>query len=142
LPVVEIGEAWRQVPKAPSLILIVEDDEDIRAMMKELFEGEGYRVVTAVDGRDALDVIERIGKPSVILLDLMMPRMSGGDFLETARRRRPDLARVPVVVITGYAQMMFSVSPVERMLTKPVDLNALLDIVRQYCRPTVVPMRN
>ncbi len=126
----------RQVPDSPPLVLIVEDDVDVREMMKELFEDEGYRVAVATDGRDALDVIDRIGRPNVILLDLMMPRMSGGDFLEAARRKRPDLARVPVVVITGYAQMMFSVSPVERMLTKPVDLHALLDIVRQYCRPT------
>ncbi len=116
------------------LVLIVEDDVDVREMMRELFEDEGYRVAVAIDGRDALDIIDRIGRPNVILLDLNMPRMSGGDFLEAARRKRPDLARVPVVVITGYAQMMFSVSPVERMLTKPVDLHALLGIVRQYCR--------
>ncbi len=129
------------VPDSQPLVLIVEDDDDVRDMMRELFEDEGYRVATAGDGRDALDLIERIGKPNVILLDLMMPRMSGGDFLEAARRKRPDLARVPVVVITGYAQMMFSVSPVERMLTKPVDLHALLDIVRQYCKPVAAPRR-
>lgn len=124
----------KPAPRAP-LVLIVDDEPDVRDMMRDLFEGEGYLVETAEDGQDALDKLETIGRPSVILLDLMMPRMSGNAFLEAARKKRPEMARVPVVVITGYAQMMMAAQSVTRILQKPVDLSALLAIVRGYCEP-------
>jgi len=120
---------------ASSLVLVVEDDDDLRATMQEIFEAEGYRVITAGDGRTALDLIDQWERPGVILLDLMMPRMSGGDFLEAARRKHPELARVPVVVVTGHAQKRFALPHISRTMQKPVDLNALLNIVRQVCRP-------
>lgn len=124
------------------MVLVVEDDADVRETMQDLFESEGYRVTTAEDGLAALDVLDRIERPGVILLDLMMPRMSGGDFLDAARKKFPDLSRVPVVVITGYAQLRYSVPNAARTLSKPVDLGSLLAIVRKVCRPAAAAGRS
>lgn len=123
-------------PSPPPLVLVVEDDADVRDTLRELFEDEGYRVATAEDGRVALELLERIDRPGVILLDLNLPEMSGTAFLDAARRKFPGLARVPVVVLTGYAQLALAVRDVTRTLMKPADLGTLLAVVRQVCRVT------
>ncbi|MBM4357740.1 MAG: response regulator [Deltaproteobacteria bacterium] len=138
-----MGRASERSGLAP-LVMVVEDDEDVRETMRAIFEAEGDRVATATDGQDALELLERIEPPGVILLDLMMPRLSGGDFLETARRRHPALLRVPVVVVTGHAQSRFAMPAVTRTVAKPLDLGALLAIVKQVCRrpPARAPHRH
>jgi len=89
----------RYVPHGEELILVVEDDESVRSVLRRAFEKDGRRVVEAENGRIALEQIER-EMPDLVLLDLMMPEMDGFEFLD-AIRERPEMRSVPVVVLTA-----------------------------------------
>lgn len=80
-------------------ILVVEDDEISGHLLRRNLEKEGYPAIIAANGRAALEVI-RLRKPSVILLDLMMPEMDGFEFVQIVRSRK-DLNDVPIIVLTG-----------------------------------------
>lgn len=80
-------------------ILVVEDDEISGHLLRRNLEKEGYAVMLAANGREALDQI-RMRLPAVILLDLMMPEMDGFEFAQTVRTRR-DLREVPIIVLTA-----------------------------------------
>jgi signal transduction histidine kinase/DNA-binding response OmpR family regulator len=80
-------------------VLVVEDDADSRALLRRSLERAGYPVVEAVDGRDALERL-RQSRPSLILLDLLMPRMDGFALLD-ALRARDDWREIPVVVVSS-----------------------------------------
>lgn len=117
----------------PFEVLVVEDDDDVREALLLLLGGEGVHAVGATDGRDAIDRIKAGLHPSLILLDLMMPVMDGERFLR-ARMTDPDLAAIPVVVVSAMQRM--KVDPVELhvddMIPKPVNPSRVLDAVRQY----------
>ena len=121
----------------PFGVLVVEDDDDVREALLLLLDDEGVRAVGATDGRDALEKIAAGFRPSLILLDLMMPVMDGERFLHH-RKVNPRLARIPVVVVSAMQRMR--VDPVEldvdEMIPKPVDPVRVLETVRQY-RPAV-----
>jgi CheY-like chemotaxis protein len=123
--------AGRSTPHCP--VLIVEDDADLREMMAQLLTLEGYGAVTAANGRDALDYLQRGDYPDIILLDLMMPVMDGWEF----RRRQtanPALANVPVIVLSALDQSRAADLGGAAFLKKPLDFDRLLSLVRQYCR--------
>jgi CheY-like chemotaxis protein len=110
-------------------VLVVDDDHEIRSAVRELLEGEGYRVFQAVDGRDALAVLAAIPFPRLIVLDLLMPIMNGWELLR-ALKRDPRLAAVPVVVLSAVTDF----SPDEeltRFLRKPLDVDQLLALVHE-----------
>jgi CheY-like chemotaxis protein len=113
-------------------VLVVEDEEDLREMMREALELHGYAVVTAREGKDALDKLARIDRVCLILLDLLMPGMNGWDFFETIREQ-PKLASVPVIVHSSAASR--APAGVTRVLQKPLVLDRLLSTVEQYCVP-------
>ncbi|MBI5544496.1 MAG: response regulator [Deltaproteobacteria bacterium] len=79
--------------------MVVDDDPPTREMLRRQMEGDGWQVVEAADGRDALAHLEE-GVPQVILLDLMMPEMDGFEFV-SEMRRRPEWRQIPVVVVTA-----------------------------------------
>ena len=80
-------------------VLVVDDDADVRELLRRMLESDGYAVVEAENGRAALGAL-RAGRPAVILLDLMMPEMDGFEFV--AELRRDEAWRtIPVVVITA-----------------------------------------
>jgi CheY-like chemotaxis protein len=81
-------------------LLLVEDDPDHRAVVREVLEDEGYRVETAVHGRDALGRLLAGPPPDLILLDLMMPEMDGFEFLDRVRDD-DELHEIPIVVLTA-----------------------------------------
>ena len=85
-------------------ILLVEDDFDVREALAETLRDEGYRVECAVDGEQALDYLRAGGKPGLILLDLMMPRMSGTEF-RMVQKVDPQLCGVPVVLLSADGRM-------------------------------------
>jgi CheY-like chemotaxis protein len=111
-------------------VLVVEDDEDLRELMRDALEQNGYAVVAAEDGQDALDKIGGIEKICVVILDLLMPVMNGWEFLRQFRER-PEQADVPVVVHTSAPNA--APAGASRVVQKPVLFDRLLSIVREYC---------
>ena len=122
---------------AMSAVLVVDDDEDSRVACQLILEMEGYRTVTACSGEAALRAHrERPQAIGLIVLDLMMPRMNGGDFL-ALKARVEGLARVPVVVLsaTPEAGRALDSEDVKAVLAKPVRLAELLAAVRRWVVP-------
>lgn len=115
-------------------VLVVEDDPDIRGLLVELLQHEGIHVRTAADGRAAIRCLREGERPRVILLDLMMPIMSGWEF-RTEQQKDPSLAEIPVVVLTGDTsiQQKRHLIAADQYLIKPVDVEELLGVVRRYC---------
>src|SRR5689334_4531116 len=116
-------------------VLIVEDDEDIRELLADVLRDQGYPVLTAKNGIEALASLRSGAKhPGLILLDLMMPVMNGFQFLE-AFRGDPDLKSIPVTVVTAHGAL----AAAERdalavpILAKPVALPVLLETVARHC---------
>jgi CheY-like chemotaxis protein len=119
-------------PTSPGIVLVVDDDPDIRDALCELLEDEGYRVVSASNGQEALVYLKTREPPCVILLDLMMPVMDGWEF----RRRQqndPRWSGIPVVVITAAGKYGASSIAAERILPKPLQLEHVLEALAQYC---------
>ena len=113
-------------------VLLVEDEDELRDSMRDLLEGNGYAVITARDGREALDALARvdIGTLCLVLLDLLMPGMNGWDFFD-AMRARSELAGVPVVVHSSAPSR--APRGVARVMQKPLQPERLLAVVREYC---------
>jgi CheY-like chemotaxis protein len=118
-------------PDGP-LILIVDDDTDIRNTVAGILQDEGYRVAKAGNGREALTYLETPAnpRPHLILLDMMMPIMDGPAFREH-QQQSPDLATIPVLVFTAFGTPS-DVSWAAGRLTKPLRLEALLTMVAKH----------
>jgi CheY-like chemotaxis protein len=82
------------------LVLVVEDDPDVREALVVVLRDAGYGIRAAVNGFDAIEALRRGPRPSAILLDLMMPGMNGYEFREE-QRADPAIAGIPVIVITA-----------------------------------------
>ncbi|HLL00531.1 MAG TPA: response regulator [Myxococcaceae bacterium] len=111
-------------------VLIVEDDEDIRAAMAELLEGEGFEVSVASNGQEGLEVLEQLGHPCLVLLDLMMPVMSGEDFLRNMREN-PSFGRIPVIIVTASGRQ--PLPGAQGILKKPFEIGDLFATVAAHC---------
>jgi CheY-like chemotaxis protein len=116
------------------LVLVVDDDRDIRESLADLLGDEGYRVVTASDGQEALEILRQLdGQPCVILLDLMMPIMSGAE-LHAEMAADPKLATIPVVVISADASVKQKAAALgSEYLAKPMHFDRVLHAVERYC---------
>jgi CheY-like chemotaxis protein len=108
-------------------ILIVEDDADIREALAEALQEDGTEVVVATDGLDALARLGTGPIPSVILLDLRLPRLGGEEFLRELRGD-PRFERVPVITMTAGSGRADGNDIVAR-LHKPIDVDDLREIV-------------
>jgi CheY-like chemotaxis protein len=111
-------------------ILVVEDEKELREMMCEVLEMNGYSVVTAGEGQAALDAMEGIEHVCLVLLDLLMPGMNGWDFFREVRARA-KYDDVPVIVHSSAPAG--APEGATRVLRKPVQFDRLLDVVREYC---------
>lgn len=117
------------------LVMVVDDDRDIREALSEVLEDEGYHVVTAEHGLAALERL-RSGspRPCLILLDLMMPTMDGRQF-RSEQRQSPELAAIPTVVLSAFTHV--EKEPIAQdaagVLKKPVQLATLLATVNRLC---------
>jgi CheY-like chemotaxis protein len=116
-------------------VFIVEDDVDTREMLGRFLELEGFAVETAANGKQALERLSVGARVSVILLDLMMPVMDGWEF-RRQQSRRQDLASIPVIVVSAAGRDRLEQIEADAYLSKPVDLEALLERITRYCRPT------
>lgn len=116
-------------------VLLVDDDAEIRAVVRLILETEGYGVVTAADGAEALRYLRGGERPGMILLDLRMPGMDGRGFRE-AQRADALLADIPVVIFSGDRDAgQVAASLGTACLLKPIDLERLLDVVERHCAP-------
>ena len=111
-------------------VLIVDDDSELREGLCDVLSEEGYSVIGATDGADALEQLSEFALPDVVLLDLGMPRMDGYEFLE--RRDADELLRgIPVIVISSSADRTRLGYRTCTTLTKPVDLVKLLGVLQR-----------
>jgi CheY-like chemotaxis protein len=114
-------------------ILLVDDDPDVRALLGEFLLQHGYEVHAARDGRHALQLLAKMEPPALILLDYVMPALSGSQFLER-KRWNPRLRGIPVVILSAWTRQW---SPTKLdavdVLSKPVDLDRLLALVTHIC---------
>ena len=111
-------------------ILVVDDDEDIRSIVGEILEDDGYEVEEAENGREALEKLTAMSQaPALVLLDMMMPEMTGAQvLLALAGNRR--LAAMPVVVLS--AQPVANANGARKVVRKPLSRDALLALVHEF----------
>jgi CheY-like chemotaxis protein len=112
------------------MVLLVEDDQDVREAIQQALEFEGYQVKTARHGQEALSIIDPSSPPALILLDLMMPVMDGWEFLNK-RSEKPALKSIPVIVFSAAGDRA-APTGVTAIIRKPVDLDVLTESVRPY----------
>ena len=114
-------------------VLVVDDDADVRVLLETYLELEGFDVLTACNGWDALLRL-RHARPSVILLDLMMPIMDGVEF-RRHQQGQATLRDIPVVCLSARhdAQQTAKRLGVAECLAKPFDLETLIAVLRRHC---------
>jgi CheY-like chemotaxis protein/two-component sensor histidine kinase len=124
------AEGGPAAPQTPGVrdrgatVLVIDDDDDVRAFLAESLESLGYSVVSAEDGPSGLDQLER-HRPDLVLLDYAMPGMNGAEVARAAREERPD---TPIVFVTGYAesdQIEAALGPDVPILRKPFTVAQL-----------------
>jgi CheY-like chemotaxis protein len=115
-------------------ILVVDDNSAICDMLTEVLEDEGYQVMSASNGQEALSVLQKAPQPpALILLDLMMPVMSGWQF-RAAQQHDPSLSAIPTVVISASANLEPAAAlNADGYLAKPINYNNLMQLVERYC---------
>jgi CheY-like chemotaxis protein len=111
------------------VILLIEDDEDIRSSVAEFLQGEGYSVAQAASVARALDVLNT-SRPDAIILDYALPDATdGAEFLDR-KAKIAGVASIPVVVTTGYT-LPARIDGAAAVLPKPFDVDQLLELVRR-----------
>ncbi len=130
----------RGEPHKGKKILVVDDEKDVCLYLGKLFEDNGYSVVCARNGNEAIESVEG-EKPDLITLDLSMPDKSGVRFYREVKAN-PELSRIPVVFVTGVTGFGGSSSDTERFyssrhqvpppdgfIPKPIDPDEMLSVV-------------
>ena len=116
-------------------ILVVEDDTDIRSSIMELLQTEGYGVVGANDGQEALEQLQAHPDTALIMLDLAMPIMNGWQFRQL-QLEDPKIAHIPILVLTAQPKLVIIGGGVQLkacgILHKPTDVDRLLALV-EWC---------
>ena len=113
-------------------VLVVDDQVDLRDAIAVLLESEGYDVVDAANGREALKYLQNGTNVTAIVLDLMMPVMDGWQFL-AARRRNAAWSRIPTIVVTGVAEPKQRTAELGdvAVFTKPFHFDELIAALRR-----------
>jgi CheY-like chemotaxis protein len=129
------GENWyRERGETISInILLIEDESDIRTILKDALEWEGYTVYTASNGQEGMELLLKMPTPHLILLDLMMPVMNGWEFVNALQTER-DYIDIPIVALSAFSDPQKKIRA-KGFIKKPVDLDLLLDLVKEHCRP-------
>lgn len=118
---------------AEKIILVVEDNKDISEMMRLGLELEGYQVLEAVDGIQAFEVLGKMPLPDLILLDMLMPRMNGREFLDRIKADpSSELAKIPILAVTATTdRVQKTPGELQGILKKPVGLTELFDMIEK-----------
>ncbi|HEU5423657.1 MAG TPA: response regulator [Nitrolancea sp.] len=114
----------------PKTVLLVEDDPSLREVIAEILTLDGYEVLTASDGLEAIDILG-LRRPHIILLDMMMPRMDGFAFAAEITRRG---LQIPTIVLTAdnHAQQKAAQIGAEGYVEKPFAIPTLLATVSRF----------
>lgn len=118
------------MPKEVAEVLIVDDDIGALDALTDLLDSDGYAVAQARSGLEALEYLRSNPLPRLIILDLLMPKMDGWQFLEE-RKKDGKLAPIPVVVLTALGPSAAIDANV--VLYKPLNVDRLRRTVREYC---------
>jgi len=113
-------------------ILVVEDEDESRQALVEILDFYGFQAVGVANGAEAMDYLRVSETPPLIILDLLMPVMSGSR-LRAALLQAPDLANIPVIVVSALDSFAVTEFGAVRTFTKPLDIDALVRVVRKYC---------
>jgi CheY-like chemotaxis protein len=126
-------------------VLAVDDSRVIRTLLRQTLESEGYQVLEAADGQEALDALRAVGEPCVVLLDYYMPKLDGGAVLQTVAEEGGSLARHEFIVISQDVGTF----PVEfidllrrlsiRIMPKPLQREAVVEAVAQAAQRLSTP---
>jgi CheY-like chemotaxis protein len=110
-------------------VLVVDDDFGTRDALTDLLQDRGYSVISAADGREALNYLRDASPPGIIILDLMMPVMDGWEFLEH-QSRDPALLDIPVIVVTATPPR--DLLQAKAVLQKPIHFESLLELIERF----------
>ncbi|HAV77104.1 MAG TPA: hypothetical protein DCX53_07105 [Anaerolineae bacterium] len=125
----------------PKKIIIVEDQPDVADLLEDILSIDGYHVIKIHSSTGALTVI-RVEKPDAVLLDIMMPDVSGLEVLRFMKRE-PGLQKIPVVIVSARSLPADIREGLKEgataYLTKPVDMEVLRETVAKVLREAVVP---
>jgi two-component system cell cycle sensor histidine kinase/response regulator CckA len=128
-----------------SMVLIVDDEDSVRAFVERVLTDQGYRTATACDGPEAIEVATRLGTFDLLVTDLMMPKMTGD---ELARRLRITQPSLKILYLTGYSDRLFKDKVTlwedEAFLEKPCNVQGLTEavsllLVGRVSSPTKAP---
>jgi len=129
------GDSMSESETSSFTVLVVEDDADTRDSLAEVLQEDGFVVLTASNGREAFEILHNAStKPSVILLDMMMPVMDGWEFRK-AQRDDPELASIPVAVFSAQPNIEAAARVLEAAacFRKPLSLDDLIDTLDSLC---------
>jgi CheY-like chemotaxis protein len=126
-------EADSETTHAAALVLVIDDDPDVRGFIASTLEDQGYRVRQASDGREGLSQLEH-ETADLVIVDFIMPGMSGAEVAKHIRTKRPDQ---PILFVSGYSETdaVKSTAPDALLLTKPFRADALHKAVRGAIPP-------
>ena len=131
----DMGHRGREASDPPAPVMVVEDDDVHRGELRDTLAEEGYEVVAAANGKEALEYLidRRRRRPAMILMDLSMPVMTGWELLAVIKSY-VRLANIPVLLLSGVDPQLDPVKhgTVTAFLRKPYDLAKLLEIVARY----------
>lgn len=117
-------------------ILVVDDEKDVVELISFLLEKDGYTVIKASNGREALEIVEQ-SQPDLILLDVMMPEMDGYT-VQTRLQENPKTKKIPIIVLTAKGQLrdVFAMSAnVAAYMEKPFDPKSLRQKIQESLKP-------
>ena len=117
-----------------NVVMVIEDNAEIREVLEEMIRADGTLVESAKDGAEGWARVRRPPSPCLILLDLKMPVMDGVEFLKL-RNADPEIAPIPVIMLTGSVELEGRDRELnfQGFVKKPFDPDALSHLVRQYC---------
>ena len=112
-------------------VLVIDDDQPVRQTIVDMLEDEGYRVKSALNGEEALKILDEVPLPDVLIVDLMMPEMDGKEFIERGRVRFGRSTFPPSLLLTAarHGEVTANLIDVDDYMPKPFDHEDLLQHV-------------
>ena len=114
-------------------ILIVDDEQPVRDLLAAIFEDSGHRALPAINGRDALEILDQ-ERPDLVLSDVMMPVLNGATLCRRLKAE-PSTASIPVILMSAAGRQVADGSGADAYLDKPFDLDGMEALVRRWLPP-------